>query len=108
MDYPPLVVAQPRTLDIGGNVAGINTFTGLDIGYLPGGVYNSENLRKGDNFAGFCEYTQGTLSPSHVIVLTRISDYRPLQLSVNWELNNAVGGALLSVADPVGGVIDAV
>lgn len=41
-------------------------------------------------------------------MLRHIIDYRLLQLSVNWELNNAVGGALLSVADTVGGVMNAV
>lgn len=42
------------------------------------------------------------------VVLTQIIDYRLLQLSVNWELNNALRGALLSIADTVGGVMNAV
>ncbi|MCJ1364405.1 hypothetical protein MMC16_003515 [Acarospora aff. strigata] len=88
VDYPPLLAAEPRTLSIGGNTAGVNTFTGFDMGDLTGGVYNSKNLLNGDNFA--CFY------------------YRLLQLSINWELDNAVGGALLTVADTIGGVLNSV
>ena len=54
-DYPPLILAEPNTLDIGGNTNGVNTFTGLDIGNLTAGVYNSEDLLEGDNFACFCK-----------------------------------------------------
>ncbi|MCJ1305896.1 hypothetical protein MMC08_008713 [Hypocenomyce scalaris] len=84
-DYPPFIVAEPNTLDIGGNTNGVNTFTGLDIGNLTAGVYNSEDLLEGDNFA--CFY------------------YRLLQSNVNWELGNDVGGALLTVGDTLGDVL---
>ncbi len=50
------MAAEPRTLNIGGNTAGVNTFAGLDIGDLTGGVYNSMNLLNGDNFICFCRY----------------------------------------------------
>jgi hypothetical protein len=40
---------------VGGNTNGVNTFAGLDIGDISGGVYNFSNLLKGDNFACFCE-----------------------------------------------------
>ena len=108
MDYPPLLAAEPRTLSIGGNTAGVNTFTGFDMGDLTGGVYNSKNLLNGDNFACFCEFPGRPHNLDKERYTYRSIDYRLLQLSINWELDNAVGGALLTVADTIGGVLNSV
>lgn len=105
-DYPPLVAAEPRTMNIGGNTAGVNTFTGVDIGDLTGGVYNSQNLLNGDNFACFCKSSHTNLTS--MAINDRPLDYRLLQSSVNWELNNAVGGELLTIGDTVGAVMGSV
>lgn len=43
----------PSTLQIGGNTNGVNSFAGVDLGNLTGGVYNSENLLDGNNLGCF-------------------------------------------------------
>lgn len=52
-----IIIENDHTLaDIGGNTNGVNTFTGLDIGNVTGGVINGENLLEGGNFACLCVY----------------------------------------------------
>ena len=41
------------SLDVGGNTGKVNTFTGLDINNLTGGVYNAQSLLQGNNAACF-------------------------------------------------------
>lgn len=43
----------PEFLDVGGNVGRPNSFIGVDIANLTGGVYNSQELTKGNNAACF-------------------------------------------------------
>lgn len=43
----------PSTLKLGGNTGKTNTFTGLDVGDLTGGVYNGQTLLQGNNLACF-------------------------------------------------------
>ena len=45
--------AYPNTLKFGGNLGKPNTFTGLDVSNLTGGVYNAQDLTKSDNLACF-------------------------------------------------------
>ena len=45
--------AYPDTLKFGGNLGAPNTFTGLDVSNLTGGVYNAQDLFKSDNLACF-------------------------------------------------------
>jgi hypothetical protein len=52
----PILENDPTLLDIGGNTNGVNTFTGVDLGNLTGGVINGQNLLQGDNFACFCKF----------------------------------------------------
>lgn len=42
---------QPKFLDIGGNTGTRNSFTGVDVNNLTGGVYNAADLLKGNNAA---------------------------------------------------------
>ena len=42
----------PKFLDIGGNTGTTNTFTGVDVTNLTGGVYNTQSLLQGNNL--FC------------------------------------------------------
>lgn len=39
----------PRLLSFGGNTGEVNTFTGLDVGNLTGGVFNTATLLEGNN-----------------------------------------------------------
>ena len=42
----------PQFTDVGGNLGTTNSFTGVDIADLTGGVFNSANLLQGNNL--FC------------------------------------------------------
>lgn len=46
-------LAYPDTLKFGGNTGKPNSFVGLDVGNLTGGVFNVGNLFQGNNFACF-------------------------------------------------------
>lgn len=46
-------LAYPRTLKFGGNTGKVNTFTGLNLANLTGGILNVETLFSGDNFSCF-------------------------------------------------------
>jgi hypothetical protein len=45
------VSQQPKFLDIGGNLGTTNTFTGVDVANLTGGVFNAAGLLQGNNAA---------------------------------------------------------
>lgn len=49
LDAARIWLADPRTLGVGGNLGSTNTYAGLDISNLTGGVYNLENLAEGNN-----------------------------------------------------------
>lgn len=49
-DLIPDFLAYPDTFRFGGNTNGVNTYTGIDIADFTGGVYNAQNIFKGDNF----------------------------------------------------------
>ena len=44
---------NPQFLDIGGNTGTVNSFTGLDLANITGGLYNGATLAENDNFACF-------------------------------------------------------
>ncbi|KJX98620.1 hypothetical protein TI39_contig401g00002 [Zymoseptoria brevis] len=46
-------LAYPRTLKFGGNTGKVNTFTGVNVANLTGGVYDATTLFQGNNFACF-------------------------------------------------------
>ncbi|CZR54569.1 uncharacterized protein PAC_04453 [Phialocephala subalpina] len=45
--------AYPNTLKFGGNTGTPNSFVGLDVANLTGGIYNAQDLFEGDNLACF-------------------------------------------------------
>jgi hypothetical protein len=45
--------AYPNTLKFGGNAGTTNSFVGLNVANLTGGVYNAQDLFQGDNLACF-------------------------------------------------------
>lgn len=53
LDVLDAAVKYPEFLDVGGNTGKVDTFTGVDITSLTGGVYNSQTLLKGNNLACF-------------------------------------------------------
>jgi hypothetical protein len=111
----PILENDPTLLDIGGNTNGVNTFTGVDIGNLTGGVINGENLLQGDNFACFCKnpYILETIhrrrfSWKNVLANSQGTDYRTLQIALLEELPSAAGAGLIQLGATLGEVIDTI
>jgi len=52
-DQLAAAIEHPEFLDVGGNTGKTNSFTGVDLTDLTGGVYNTQNLLQGDNLACF-------------------------------------------------------
>lgn len=48
-----LLVKQPELLSVGGNTGEVNSFAGIDVGDLTGGVFNAANLLEGNNLVCF-------------------------------------------------------
>lgn len=48
-----LFVRQPRLLSVGGNTGEVDSFAGIDLGNLTGGVFNAANLLEGNNLVCF-------------------------------------------------------
>ncbi|CZS91364.1 related to oxidase [Rhynchosporium agropyri] len=46
-------VRDPSAFRLGGNVNGVNTYTGVSLGDLSGGLYNAGDLAKGNNLGCF-------------------------------------------------------
>ena len=44
---------DPSTFKLGGNTNGVNSFVGVDVGNLTGGVFNAQNLFEGNNLGCF-------------------------------------------------------
>lgn len=53
LDLDAAALEYPQFLSVGGNTGTTNTFTGVDIEDLTGGVYNTQTLAQGDNAACF-------------------------------------------------------
>ncbi|KAN0106888.1 Cloroperoxidase [Hyaloscypha variabilis] len=59
LDLTAAAAQYPQFLDVGGNTGKTNTFTGVDIENLTGGVYNLQTLAQGNNAACFAfEFAQ--------------------------------------------------
>ncbi|KAH7141990.1 hypothetical protein EDB81DRAFT_723228 [Dactylonectria macrodidyma] len=56
--------SHPEVLSIGGNTNGVNTFTGIDIHDLSGGILNGKNLLQGNNLVCFALNAIKTVSPN--------------------------------------------
>ncbi|KPM39200.1 hypothetical protein AK830_g7335 [Neonectria ditissima] len=56
--------SHPEVLSIGGNTNGVNTFTGINIDDLSGGLLNGKNLLQGNNLICFALNAIKTVSPN--------------------------------------------
>lgn len=52
-DLTAAALQYPQFLSVGGNTGTVDSFAGVDISDLTGGVYNAQNLAQGDNAACF-------------------------------------------------------
>lgn len=48
-----LLIKQPELLSVGGNTGTVNSFAGIDMDDLTGGIFNSANLLEGNNLVCF-------------------------------------------------------
>ena len=53
LDLTQAALEHPEFLNVGGNTGKVNTFTGVDLTNLTGGVYNTQTLLQGNNAACF-------------------------------------------------------
>ena len=76
---------------IGGNTGEVNSFVGVDIADVTGGVLNTAKLLEGNHLICFVMEVVKTITPNSLSSLFRIIDV-PLKL-----LTNTVGSALVDI-----------
>ncbi|KAF5254677.1 hypothetical protein FANTH_610 [Fusarium anthophilum] len=84
--------SHPEVLSIGGNTNGVNTFVGIDIHDLAGGVLNGKNLLEGNNLVCFALNAIRTVSPN--------------ALSSLFATLSTVTDVLFAALEPVMGAMD--
>jgi len=74
-DVVNAAVLHPKFLNIGGNTGTTNSFAGVDVKDLTGGVFNSADLLKGNNFACFVYQLSAQAKPDILLgALTKLTD----------------------------------
>ena len=63
LDALDAITSYPSIIAIGGNTGEPNTFTGVDVSDLTGGVFNAVNLLEGNNLACFAYQVVSIASP---------------------------------------------
>jgi len=93
-DLLAAALEYPEFLSVGGNTGTVNSFTGVDISDLTGGVYNSKNLLEGNNAACFA-FQAAVQSAPDILEGLFSSITKPLS-----QLNAAVASAISSFSCP--------
>ncbi|KAJ9477203.1 HEME_HALOPEROXIDASE domain-containing protein [Pseudozyma hubeiensis] len=89
---------DPSLLSVGGNAGQVNTFTGVDVGNLTGGLYNFETLLKDPQATACYLYQIGIeeLVPTQVNVLYKATgqalDFVAKYLTAPWKNLATAGG----------------
>ncbi|KAF2448414.1 Cloroperoxidase [Karstenula rhodostoma CBS 690.94] len=78
---------HPKFLDIGGNTGTTNSFVGVDVANLTGGVFNTADLLKDNNFACFVYQLSAQAKPDAI-------------LGVLDQLTNAIGNIIGKLGCP--------
>jgi hypothetical protein len=60
----------PQTLQLGGNTGTVNSFTGVDVGNLTGGLFNAATLLEGNNLACFTANVLNAVVPQAIRTVT--------------------------------------
>ncbi|KAF5555891.1 oxidase [Fusarium mexicanum] len=84
--------SHPEVLSIGGNTNGVNTFVGIDVHDLAGGVLNGKNLLEGNNLVCFALNAIRTVSPN--------------ALSSLFATLSTVNDVLFAALEPIMGAMD--
>lgn len=77
LDLITWVIKHPVLLSIGGNLGEVNTFAGVDIANITGGVLNTAKLLEGNNLVCFALTVLKTFVPSSV-TSTVFASLKPL------------------------------
>jgi len=67
LDVVNAALLHPKFLDVGGNMGSVNSFAGVDIANLTGGVLNSESLLQGNNLACLAYQASAQVKPDVVL-----------------------------------------
>jgi len=94
IDIVEFVSKYPELGSIGGNTGTVNSFAGIDIGDLTGGIYNAETLLEGNNLVCFVFQIVKTISPDALSTLYNVIN-GPLEV-----VTNALATPLLDMACP--------
>ncbi|KAI8628118.1 Chloroperoxidase [Xylariaceae sp. FL1651] len=94
LDLVDWVLQHPILLSIGGNQGKVNTFAGVDIADLTGGVLNSALLLEGNNLVCFALTVLKTFAPNSLSTIFKTLE-APLAL-----VNNALLDPLLDLSCP--------
>lgn len=94
LDLLDWILQYPQLASIGGNVGSVNSFVGVDLGNVTGGILNAGNLLQGNNLLCFVFEVLKTVSPNSLSTLYTIIEV-PLQL-----LLDTLGSTLLSLTCP--------
>lgn len=106
VDLASLAAKHPELASVGGNTGTVNSFTGLDISNITGGVLNAATLTQGNNFICFSlEFVKTVLPQSFASILKTFeypeklvsSVFAPRLLSLNcpaWK-DLTLGGSSL-------------
>ncbi|KAJ4312889.1 hypothetical protein N0V84_009698 [Fusarium piperis] len=94
IDVLALGAKHPELISIGGNLGEVNSYAGVDLSDLTGGVLNLTKLLEGNNLLCFVFQIVKTVAPNSLSTLFRIIEV-PLKL-----LTDALGAAILDLACP--------
>ncbi|GAB7349625.1 hypothetical protein MBLNU459_g0307t1 [Dothideomycetes sp. NU459] len=86
VDLLAAAVAHPEFLSVGGNTGTVDSFTGVDLADLTGGVYNAQTLAQGNNAACFAMQAAVQSLPDFITGL--LTDVTAMDL-LGSALNNA-------------------
>ncbi|KAI1743859.1 Chloroperoxidase [Xylaria scruposa] len=94
LDLVAWAVKYPALLSIGGNQGQVNTFAGVDIADLTGGVLNAATLLEGNNLICFALTALKTFAPNSLSTIVKLIG-TPLEL-----VDNVLAAPLLDLACP--------
>ncbi|CCF36009.1 oxidase [Colletotrichum higginsianum] len=94
LDLVALITKYPQMGSIGGNMGKVNSFAGVDLSDLTGGVLNLAKLLEGNNLLCFVFEVLKTASPNSLSTVFAIIE-KPLAL-----VTDALSAAVLSLACP--------
>ncbi|KAH7336707.1 Chloroperoxidase [Rhexocercosporidium sp. MPI-PUGE-AT-0058] len=94
LDVISFVLKYPQLGSVGGNTGTVNSFTGLDLGNITGGVYNTGTLLENNNLICFAFEVVKLLSPNSLSTLFSVIEV-PLKM-----VTDTLGSTLLNLSCP--------